>query len=115
MFTLIRKIRKKLIEQGKLRNYLFYAVGEIILVVIGIFQNDDQIGLIDKNKKVVLGGDEYILQINSDQIDPIIAIGFVIAYDCQYRNNKESVIRLDLGNKSISPVKIADENWSPKK
>ncbi|MFK2821290.1 hypothetical protein U0L90_14265 [Flavobacteriaceae sp. LMIT009] len=36
MFTLIRKIRKKLIEQGKLRNYLFYAVGEIILVVIGI-------------------------------------------------------------------------------
>ena len=36
MFTLIRKIRKKLIEQGKLRNYLFYAIGEIILVVIGI-------------------------------------------------------------------------------
>lgn len=36
MFTLIRKIRKKLIEQGKLRNYLSYAIGEIILVVIGI-------------------------------------------------------------------------------
>ncbi len=36
MFSLIKKIRKKLIEQGKLRNYLFYAIGEIILVVIGI-------------------------------------------------------------------------------
>lgn len=36
MFTLIRKIRKKLVEQGNLRNYLFYAIGEIILVVFGI-------------------------------------------------------------------------------
>ena len=36
MFTPIRKIRKKLIEQGKLRSYLFYVIGEIILVVIGI-------------------------------------------------------------------------------
>ena len=36
MLRLIRKIRRKLIEQGKIRNYLFYAIGEIILVVIGI-------------------------------------------------------------------------------
>ncbi|WP_334114088.1 hypothetical protein [Paucihalobacter sp.] len=43
MIKLFRNIRKKLIEQSKVRNpaspagrYFFYAIGEIILVVIGI-------------------------------------------------------------------------------
>ncbi|MEX0997367.1 MAG: hypothetical protein WDZ45_09995 [Flavobacteriaceae bacterium] len=36
MIKLFRNIRKKLIEQNKVRNYFFYAIGEIILVVIGI-------------------------------------------------------------------------------
>ena len=36
MIKLFRNIRKKLLEQGKLTNYLKYAIGEIFLVVIGI-------------------------------------------------------------------------------
>lgn len=36
MIKFYRKIRKKLIEQSKVRNYFFYAIGEIFLVVIGI-------------------------------------------------------------------------------
>ncbi|PIY12573.1 MAG: hypothetical protein COZ17_03190 [Flavobacteriaceae bacterium CG_4_10_14_3_um_filter_33_47] len=36
MIKFFRKIRKKLLEQGKTANYLKYAIGEIILVVIGI-------------------------------------------------------------------------------
>lgn len=36
MIKFFRKIRKKLIEQNKVRNYFFYAIGEIFLVVIGI-------------------------------------------------------------------------------
>ena len=36
MLKFFRTIRKKLIEQGKTANYLKYAIGEIILVVIGI-------------------------------------------------------------------------------
>ncbi|RLD25380.1 MAG: hypothetical protein DRI54_04980 [Bacteroidetes bacterium] len=31
-----RKIRQNLITEGKLRKYLLYAVGEILLVMIGI-------------------------------------------------------------------------------
>ena len=34
MLKFFRKIRKKLIEQGKIGNYLKYAIGEIVLVVI---------------------------------------------------------------------------------
>lgn len=36
MLRFFRTIRKKLIEQDKIRTYLLYAIGEIILVVIGI-------------------------------------------------------------------------------
>ena len=36
MLTLFRKIRKKLAAENKLRQYLRYAIGEIILVVVGI-------------------------------------------------------------------------------
>ncbi len=36
MLLYLKKIRKKLLEEGKLTNYLAYAFGEIIIVVIGI-------------------------------------------------------------------------------
>jgi hypothetical protein len=36
MITLFRRIRKKLIESGSIPKYLLYAIGEILLVVIGI-------------------------------------------------------------------------------
>ena len=36
MIKFFRKIRKKLIEQGKTAQYLKYAIGEIVLVVVGI-------------------------------------------------------------------------------
>ena len=36
MITIFRRVRKKLIEQDNVRKYLFYAIGEILLVVAGI-------------------------------------------------------------------------------
>lgn len=36
MITLFRRIRQKLIDSGSVTKYLLYAVGEILLVVIGI-------------------------------------------------------------------------------
>lgn len=36
MLTFFRKIRKSFLEAGSTRKYLFYAIGEIALVVIGI-------------------------------------------------------------------------------
>ena len=36
MLKFFRKIRQKLISEGNLRKYLIYAIGEILLVVIGI-------------------------------------------------------------------------------
>jgi hypothetical protein len=36
MISFFRKIRQKLLSQNKVTRYLVYALGEIILVVIGI-------------------------------------------------------------------------------
>ena len=36
MLKFFRHIRKRLVEQNKIRTYFFYAIGEILLVVIGI-------------------------------------------------------------------------------
>jgi Family of unknown function (DUF6090) len=36
MIKFFRKIRQKNMEAGKIKNYLLYAIGEIVLVVIGI-------------------------------------------------------------------------------
>jgi len=36
MIKFFRKIRHKLLNEGRLRKYLIYAIGEIVLVVIGI-------------------------------------------------------------------------------
>jgi hypothetical protein len=36
MIQFFRNIRKKILAKGKIRNYLMYAIGEIVLVVIGI-------------------------------------------------------------------------------
>ncbi|HAS60954.1 MAG TPA: hypothetical protein DEQ87_05565 [Algoriphagus sp.] len=36
MLHLFKKIRKKLLKENRLKNYLVYALGEILLVVIGI-------------------------------------------------------------------------------
>ena len=36
MIKFFSRVRKQLLAENKFRNYLLYAIGEIILVVIGI-------------------------------------------------------------------------------
>lgn len=50
MITLLRKIRRSLIESGSMRKYFFYAIGEIALVVIGILIALQINNLNEKNK-----------------------------------------------------------------
>ena len=79
--------------------------------LIGIFLNENQIGFIDKNRKVSFGADQYTIEIENGIIDEILIIGFVIAYDCQYNNDKGAFANFDWGNVLIKPVKEVDPNW----
>ena len=56
-----RKIRQQLVVEKKLRNYLLYAIGEIILVVIGILialaiNNGQQKRILEKKEQTYLKG-----------------------------------------------------------
>lgn len=59
MLAFFRRIRKSLIANGSARKYIFYAIGEIILVVIGILiainlnnNNQNKISKLDRNEKI---------------------------------------------------------------
>ena len=59
MLFFLRKIRKKLMQKNKLTTYLLYAVGEIVLVVIGILiavsiNNWNQRRILEAEQKVLL-------------------------------------------------------------
>ena len=61
MIKFFRKIRKKMLTDNKLSKYLIYAIGEIILVVIGILialqvnnRNIDSINIEKQNKTLNL-------------------------------------------------------------
>jgi hypothetical protein len=65
MIKFFRKVRKKLIAQNKLKSYLVYAVGEIVLVVFGILIAL-QINNWNENNRLETKKQEYYLQLLED-------------------------------------------------
>lgn len=102
MLRFFRTIRKKLIEEDNVRKYLLYAIGEILLVVIGILialqvnnWNEER-----KNKQQTI---QYLTSLKSDLIEDIRVLneGFDYAFadslliDNQIRRIKESDVHPD--------------------
>ena len=67
MIKIFRKIRYRLMEQNKTSKYIKYAIGEIILVVIGILIAL-QINNWNENKKSIRIAESYIKDIRKDLI-----------------------------------------------
>jgi len=65
MLRYFRKIRKKLIEQNNVRKYLLYAIGEIMLVVIGILIAL-QVNNWNEERKTQRSETQFIENITSD-------------------------------------------------
>ena len=79
--------------------------------LIGIFHNENQIGIIDKNQKVLFDVDQYSIKMDKGIVNELLVIGFVIAYDFQFNNNKSAFVNYDWGNVAIEPVKVIDPDW----
>lgn len=74
MIKFFRSLRRKLLSEGKTANYLKYAVGEIILVVIGILialqiNNDNEQRKLRKKELHYLENIRFDLQINIAEMD----------------------------------------------
>lgn len=99
-----RNIRKRLLSENKISKYLFYAIGEIILVVLGILialavNNWNQQ---KKDKKL---GDELLVRIHRDLVQDTIQFREKINYNLKLREEiKELLVTLYNGVDSIEQV-----------
>ena len=73
MLGFLRRLRRSLIEEGRLRKYLVYAVGEVFLVMIGILLAlqvnnwNQQLSIYQKQK-------DYLLIIRSEFVNNVVAL-----------------------------------------
>ncbi len=85
MFRYFRIIRKKLIEQDNVRKYLLYAIGEILLVVIGILIAL-QVNNWNEQRKDHIKSVEYLNRIVDDLEDDILLLERRIEFWSKVRN-----------------------------
>ena len=74
-----RKIRQRLVSENRLRNYLLYAMGEIILVVIGILialaiNNSQQDKILEKKEQTYLKGLRSEFEISKQKLVELIEV-----------------------------------------
>ena len=79
MITLLRKLRLKFIRENKIRNYLLYALGEIILVVAGILialaiNNAQEDRLLERKELTYLSGLENEFEISKSKLQELIKV-----------------------------------------
>jgi hypothetical protein len=104
MFKFFRKIRRRILSENKFTRYLLYAIGEIVLVVIGILialqinNRNEQ----SKNKQKYL---KILKEVQNDAIKNIENSNIVLA---DYKK-KDSLIELVLNNK-LSYEDYASDN-----
>jgi hypothetical protein len=73
MIKFFRKIRQKLLSENKVSKYLIYAIGEIVLVVIGILIAL-QINNVNENKKEIKLANTYLENLKLDLKSDIKAL-----------------------------------------
>lgn len=111
MIKFFRQIRQKLLSENKLRKYLLYAVGEIVLVVIGIL-----IALAVNNwnqeKKEQRLGDDILVRLKYDLVKDTINFRNDIIRNTALREDlKELLVELYDGIDNMEEVKKMSETW----
>ena len=77
MIKFFRRIRQQLLDEGKLKRYLIYAIGEILLVMIGILLAL-QINNWNESIKSLNAQKAYLTEIRNDLIQDTTSITAVI-------------------------------------
>ena len=73
MIKFFRKIRQRLLTENKFSKYLLYAIGEILLVVIGILIAL-QIDNLNEKRKAIIKTENYLVEILKDLASDTIVI-----------------------------------------
>ena len=89
MIKFFRRIRQQLLTENKFSRYLIYAIGEILLVVIGILLAL-QINNWNENQKQQHFANKLLLDIKTSLINNYVQLNFVIDY------NKEGIASAEI-------------------
>ena len=77
MVTVLRKIRKSLIDSGSARKYLLYAIGEVLLVMVGILLAL-QVNNWNEENKNAKKGIEHLNALYYDLIQDSLHLSYLI-------------------------------------
>ena len=77
MIKFFRQIRRKLIDAGNLKRYLIYAIGEILLVMIGILLAL-QVNNWNESNRLAASKITYLKEIRNDLVQDSLSISVVI-------------------------------------
>jgi hypothetical protein len=91
MLTFLRRIRKSLIESGSVQKYLLYAIGEIILVVIGILIAL-QINNWNEERKTHEFENELLKELRQTIIDDYSSVGRVLAGNEKSKSSCQTIL-----------------------
>ena len=109
MITFFRKLRQSLLTENKVSRYLLYAIGEIILVVIGILIALAVNNWNQDNKDHRLGLD-YLSRIHNDLVQDTINFRANITNNAQVREEiKGALVTLYNGIESITQVQTISD------
>ena len=103
MIKFFRKIRQNLLSEGKTRKYLKYAIGEIVLVVIGILIAL-QINNLNEDRKSEAKKQDYYVQLLDDLNNDIISAQNTIEEFSNHQKEYNDYIS-SYNNESLTPVK----------
>ncbi|WP_411895212.1 hypothetical protein [Winogradskyella sp. A2] len=108
MIKFFRKIRQKLLSENKFSKYLIYAIGEIVLVIIGILI---ALGINEnvKDKNNLELRDLYIIQLNDEVNQNIKQLNNLENETSELIKDVDTLIRL-LVNKEYDNPKLASKS-----
>jgi hypothetical protein len=113
MIKFFRKIRQNMIKENKVSNYLLYAIGEIVLVVIGILIALS-INNWSNNKQLRHTEQAYLLSLQSEFKTNLSKVNSTISKNKELMNNIEQMLTLFDSNvrDTISDKGISDIMYS---
>jgi hypothetical protein len=101
LLKFFRKIRQRLLTENKTSQYLKYAIGEIVLVVIGIFIAL-QINNCNSSKNDDYKGNEYLNNIRRDLKEQVIDIDIQLDFESKQLTNTQSILTVLDNNSSLT-------------